>query len=150
MRTFGTIAAILAVALFLSGCGGGPDPDEPVRITVEASPQLNTYDGAPHPVDVYIYKIDDPSAFEASDLNRLLQEGQPVAGGYAIERRNISPGATAVWNIGATKLESYTHIGVVATFKEPQGAQRMTHQWEENLKLRLDPRSILSFAENDD
>jgi len=150
MRTIGTLAAIFTVALILSGCGGGPDPDEPVRIKAEASPQLNTYDGTAHPVDVYVYKIDDPNLFEAADINRLLQENQPVAGGFAIERHNIRPGATAVWNVGATKHDRYTHIGVVATFKEPQGTQRMTCEWEENLKLVLEPHSILSFAENDD
>jgi len=148
MRTAGLIVAILAVAV--AGCGGGPDPDEAVRIKVEASPQLNTYDGAAHAVDVYIYKIDDPSMFEGSDLNKLLVEGQPVAGGFATERRNIAPGKTAEWNVGPTRHDRYTHIGVVVTYKEPQGVTRMTTEWDENLKLKLDPHSILSFAENDD
>jgi type VI secretion system VasD/TssJ family lipoprotein len=150
MRSLVCLSALLTVVLSVAGCGGGPDIDEPVRIQAEASDQLNFYDGSAHAVDVYIYKLDEPTLFESADLEKLLQEGQPVPGGFAIERRNIAPGATAEWNVGATRHERYTHIGVLATFREPKGVQRMTHEWEEKLSVKLDAHSILSFTEYDD
>lgn len=150
MKRVGGFAAITLIALAVVSCGGGPDPDEPVVIRVEASPQLNTYDEAPHPVDVYLYKLDDPTAFEATEIGKLLVEAQPVAGGFAIERRSAAPGSTSEWNIGSTRIERYTHIGVVTTFKEPKGPQRMIAEWEEMLELKLDAHGITSFMEYDD
>ncbi|MEN8148222.1 MAG: type VI secretion system lipoprotein TssJ [Planctomycetota bacterium] len=148
MKTAGWFVAILAV-LVAAGCGGGPDPDEQVRVKVVTTENLNFYDGSAHSVDVYFYKIEDPAAFEAAKQDALLVEGEAVPGGAALERRAIAPDKSALWNVGKTGHERYTHIGVLVDFKEPEGVARMVHEWDDELKLRIDARAILAFTEND-
>jgi len=148
MKTAALFVAVLA--LVLASCGGGPDPEATVRVKVVTTENLNFYEGSAHSVDVYFFKIDDPAAFEAAKPEQLTVEGQRVPGGAALERRAIAPDRSAMWSIGRTGHERYTHIGVLVAYREPEGPVRMIHEWDDELKLSLDARAILSFTENDD
>ena len=148
MKTAGLLVAILA--LVVAGCGGGPDPDESVRVKVVTTENLNFYNGSAHSVDVYFYRLEDTTEFTAAKKEDLLVEGTKVPGGVALQLRTIRPDKSAMWKIGKTLDSKYTHIGVLVNYMEPDGPVRLVYPWDEELKLSLESRSILSFTENED
>ena len=152
MRAVLALSLLASISVLMSGCGiTGCGSDEPVTIEVTAQDNLNTYDGAPHALDVYIVKVMEPAAFESADIGKLMVENAAVRGGESLNRQNVEPGETMQLPIGAMKHDMYTHVGVVAAYREAQGEQRMVAEIPSGcrLKLILGANGIISFTEAD-
>lgn len=149
MRAFLGVAlfAAMAVALLSAGCSSTCDPGEAVTLVVNADENLNFYDGAAHAMDLYIYLINEPFAFEAADIASLRVENQAVTGGVAKPRQNVAPNENLTIPIGKIPTEAYTHVGVVTSYHDGQGAQRQVVQLTGSCKatLVLGPNGITSF-----
>lgn len=146
MRAILVLTAALSLILAAQGCASC-DPDESVSIKMSAQAGLNTYDGEPHKMDVYIYKVSDPSAFQATPINRLKGNDKQVPGGLQIDRKNMSPGMTINHNIGPMLNEIYTHIGVVTAYRQAVGAQVAVAEIPSDcgLSLTLGSNGIVQF-----
>jgi len=70
------LAAVLGQALVL-GCASTPKPRKSC-IVLEASEELNFYDGVPHPVTVYVYALATPEGFEGARPDDLLVGAKPA------------------------------------------------------------------------
>jgi type VI secretion system VasD/TssJ family lipoprotein len=150
------IIALLASTLAVTGCGllfGGYDPNTPVSISVEADEMLNAYSGTAHRMDLYIYKLTDPVAFHGAAIPELLKVRQSVPGGQGISTASVAPGQESLLPVGAMGYEMYTHLGILAAYKEPEagGEIRATVEIPRSARLHLvlGPNSIVSFAEAD-
>jgi type VI secretion system VasD/TssJ family lipoprotein len=58
------------------GCAGGDDPPE-MCLSIEASPNLNLFDGEAHVVVIYFYPLQNVMAFRAADTVALLDGTRP-------------------------------------------------------------------------
>jgi type VI secretion system VasD/TssJ family lipoprotein len=69
------------LVLALPGCfGGGGSSAEPERLCleIEASKELNLFDGQPHVVVVHFYPLENATAFQATDERDLLRGAKPA------------------------------------------------------------------------
>jgi len=98
----------------LAGCGGGALSPREGCLTFEAGPSLHLYDGEAHALNVLIFPLIGPSAFEQASLDSLIaQQSVDGATGPALsvmlspgevrEIREIFPGTTE-------------YLGVVANY----------------------------------
>jgi type VI secretion system VasD/TssJ family lipoprotein len=136
----------LATAL-LTGCNGC-DPEESVSIVITADPGLNTYDGEPHRMDVYFFKVSDTAAFQSANLNQLKGSSPSAPGAVYVGRKNVQPGQTIDHSIGPMMSEVYSHVGVVGAYRAPQGMQRAVAEIPSDcgLNLALGSNAIVSFT----
>lgn len=110
-------AAATALALVLAACGGPPPP---TAFELSASAAADANGGAP--VQLGVYQLTNPTLFDAADYFELADAG---AGGLdgtvaAVDRLVLAPGDdTALTREVAADV---THLGVVAAFRELDGA----------------------------
>src|SRR5262245_7416238 len=115
------LSAALATSI-LTGCGTlGSGSIPQMCLDVEASVNLNQFEGQPHVVVLYFYPLQTETAFRAADLRRLASGDKPsgitgdrweatVLPGQRIELTEKLPRDTA-------------YVGVVADFyNKPSGA----------------------------
>ena len=71
------VAVLTWAALsMMSGCASTPEPPE-LCLEIGASPNLNLFDGQPHAVVLYLYPLQNVSAFRASDPRSMLSGARP-------------------------------------------------------------------------
>ena len=70
------VAAVTLAWVWITGCAGTPDPPE-LCLEIGASPNLNLFDGQPHAVVLYLYPLQNVSAFQASDPRSMLNGARP-------------------------------------------------------------------------
>jgi type VI secretion system VasD/TssJ family lipoprotein len=75
---YGVLCALLLGSL-APGCASGPPPPPEVCLSIEASANLNVFDGEPHVVVVYFYPLRNEMAFRQADAAELL-DGQRSPG----------------------------------------------------------------------
>ncbi len=71
-----TLSALLAGGL-AAACASGPPPPPEVCLSIEASPNLNLFDGEPHVVVVHFYPLQNSMAFRQADAEELLRGKHP-------------------------------------------------------------------------
>lgn len=105
-------AVLVATTALLAGCGGSAPAE--VCLHIEASPNLNLYDGEPHVVVVYFYPLQNVMAFRQSDANDLLGGDRPP--GLMGDRFEITvfPGTTQ--EVSESLPRDTRFVGILADF----------------------------------
>jgi hypothetical protein len=123
MRKFAVLLVAVPVVLFLAACATC-DPDEKVTIQAQTGTDLNTYlEGGKvgaHSLDVYVFKVDDPTSFLANEPGRLsVPEQGVVPGGQNIGLFMIQPGEKPLLDLGTMGIDRWTAIGLYVAFGNP-------------------------------
>jgi type VI secretion system VasD/TssJ family lipoprotein len=67
------------LVLALPGCfGGGGSEPERLCLELDASKELNLFDGQPHVVVVHFYPLENATAFQATDVRDLIRGAKPA------------------------------------------------------------------------
>ncbi len=129
------LAAVLSFLLFATGCasgsGGGSLAKEPMNldITVSAATRVNLdAQGRPAPLQVRIYELRTPAAFEAADYFSLANSDKSVLQTDLLSRQDylLRPGETQ--RLQRRAHPEVTAIGVLAGYRELESSNwRTTH-----------------------
>jgi len=146
----GTLALAAAIALGAAACNG-PAVDEKLLLYVDTDARLNTYSGTPHSLDIYLFKLSDVAAFGRAEYDELTKR----TSGGALGRQTVRPGEkNKPIDLGPLGSEIYTHIGVLAAYREPSGPEATRRTFEipgdGRMKLVLGPNGIQALTEYDD
>ncbi len=109
----GVAGAAGLAALLLLGCASSPSPPE-VCLTLEASPNLNQFDGSPHVVVVYFYPLQNLMAYRQTDAVELLDGGRPPGMTGDVWETTVMPGA--IRDLEELLPQNTRYIGVLADF----------------------------------
>ncbi len=107
------IAAIALATLLLTSCASSPSPAE-MCLSIEASPNLNQFDGAPHVVVLYFYPLQNLMAYRQTDPIELLEGGRPPGLTGDPWETTILPGA--VRDLQEILPQNTRFIGILADF----------------------------------
>jgi len=125
MLLFGSIGLLL---ICFVGCSSKKMPSSPpqfhfeqdaVRIHLEASPQLNVFDGTPHTLFMCIYELTDPNMFNTylenpTGISDLLACNRFDPSVVNFKRAIIQPGA--IQEIVLDRAEGAHYVGIVAGY----------------------------------
>jgi type VI secretion system VasD/TssJ family lipoprotein len=118
----------LALALGLAvACGGAkmPKPRE-VCLQVQASPNLNLYDGQAHAVTVYLYPLISPLGFEQASVQDLLEGATPPGVAGPPVPITVGPGEQREFQEAFPQTAAY--MGIVVDYYrapgDPEGTRR--------------------------
>ncbi|MBW2281807.1 MAG: type VI secretion system lipoprotein TssJ [Deltaproteobacteria bacterium] len=106
-------ARAAGLAVLLLSCASSPSPPE-VCLTLEASPNLNQFDGSPHVVVVYFYPLQNLMAYRQTDAVELLDGGRPPGMTGDVWEITVMPGATR--DLEEVLPQNTRYIGVLADF----------------------------------
>jgi type VI secretion system VasD/TssJ family lipoprotein len=113
-RAVAMLAAVPLLAFGLVSCmGGGDDPPE-ICLAIEASSNLNLFDGQPHVVVLYFYPLQNVMAFQATDMNDLLSGVRPPGMTGDVWETTVLPGEQRELRERLPRDTEY--IGVLADF----------------------------------
>ncbi len=119
------IAGVLAVTLLACGGGGAPEPRR-ACINVEASPNLNLYDGQAHAVTMYLFPLVGTLGFEQASVSDLLEGATPPGLAGPRVPVTVSPGETRSFEEAFP--ESAVYMGIVADYyrgpNDAEGSRR--------------------------
>lgn len=120
-------SALAALALALAACGGGPPRGNRVCLAIQASPNLNLYDGQAHVVVLYLYPLENTLGFDRATVDDLLGSTTKLAGatGSRLEL-TVGPGQSLTFDETMPPLTS--RVGVVADYYrapgDPEGTRK--------------------------
>jgi type VI secretion system VasD/TssJ family lipoprotein len=136
------------LALALPGCSSTPKPVE-ACLRVNASPNLNLYEGQPHVVTLYLFPLSSTVGFEQTSVDDLLGGATPPGVEGSPVHVAVVPGEVK------KKFEDFfpastTQIGVVADYYrspvDPEGVRRQIVParcgWLRKPKLRLSAKDL--------
>jgi type VI secretion system VasD/TssJ family lipoprotein len=106
---------LAAAVLVLSGCvtGGQESPPE-VCLAIEASENLNLFDGEPHVVVAFFYPLQNEMSFQQTDAADLLDGKRPAGMTGDRWETTIYPGTTR--ELRETLPRDTEFVGVLADF----------------------------------
>lgn len=107
------LAALALASLLLTSCASSPSPAE-MCLSIEASPNLNQFDGAPHVVVLYFYPLQNLMAYRQTDPVELLNGGRPPGLTGDPWEITILPGA--VRELEETLPLNTRFVGILADF----------------------------------
>jgi type VI secretion system VasD/TssJ family lipoprotein len=104
------------LVLALTGCFGGGSSAEPQRLCLEiqASKELNLFDGQPHVVVVRFYPLDNATAFQATDVRDLVRGAKPAGLAGEPWQTVALPGQKL--KVTEPLPKSATQLGIVADY----------------------------------
>ena len=88
-------------------------------LRVEASPDLNSYDGQPHVTVLYLYPLESALGFEQMTVRELLRGGEPASLTGARRHVTVAPGENRT--LRESFPRSTTYVGIVADFYRAKG-----------------------------
>jgi len=112
--------ALLATVLLQAGCGGGflgiGGDDGPPHLCheLQASKDLNLFDGQPHVVVVHFYPLQNVTAFEATSGRDLIRGAKPSGVAGEPWQTTVRPGQTL--KLGEQLPRDTAHLGLVADY----------------------------------
>lgn len=150
----GGMRSTIAVSLFLlalAGCRGtfgGYDPEAPVDVWVQASEHLNAARTEGRPVDLYAFRVRNPSKFLHAPVEELVSGDVEVPGAVFLERRFLRPGGSFHWLLPAMETAPWDTIGILATYGSPNEVRRVTGKIPEGggFDLDLGPSDVRYFG----
>ena len=113
-------SSLIAAALLLAGCGGGGflgmggSEAGQLCLELEASKELNLFDGQPHVVVVHFYPLANVTAFEATPARDLIRGAKPDGLAGEPWRTTVLPGQKL--KLGEKVSEQAEHLAVVADY----------------------------------
>jgi type VI secretion system protein VasD len=116
---------LTALALLAPACAHKPPEPckaEPLRLSIEAAPQVNLDDkGRPLPTTLRIYQLKDTAKLEAATFNDLLENDKDTLATDLVAAQEvvINPGEKIEPPI--QRKEEADFIGVMALFRNPAG-----------------------------
>jgi type VI secretion system VasD/TssJ family lipoprotein len=120
LQRFALFAAVVALAAcggggFL-GIGGSDESEGPAKLCLElqASKDLNLFDGQPHVVVVHFYPLQNVTAFEASSVRDLIRGEKPAGLAGEPWQTTVLPGQKL--RVGEQLPKDTAQIGVVADY----------------------------------
>jgi len=93
--------------------GGSDDPPE-ICLAIEASGNLNLFDGQPHVVVLYFYPLQNVMAFQATEMNDLLNKVRPPGMTGDVWETTVLPGEQR--ELRERLPRDTEHVGVLADF----------------------------------
>jgi type VI secretion system VasD/TssJ family lipoprotein len=148
------ILSLLAAFLVVIGCSSilepflSYDPTKPVTLTVTTPFDLNTYgeDNEAHSVYLYFFKVENQVTFNSADAAEL-KSGERLAGVEAASpvKKVVRPGQTETIVIEPLGVERFTHLGVIAGFRQGNVKSVAKVPWGTELRLSLGAHEIISF-----
>jgi type VI secretion system VasD/TssJ family lipoprotein len=117
---------IVAGLFFICSCASKPLPPPAfvygkgaIRLQLQATPDLNTYEGSPHTLLLCLYQLRDPNAFnqltgDEDGLYKLLECGPFDPSVTNIKRVIMRPGQIA--SIQMDRAEGTKYVGLVAGY----------------------------------
>ena len=105
--------ALLLIAALLVSCVSGGSPPE-MCLALEASPNLNQFDGTPHVVVVYFYPLQNLMAYRQTDPVELLNGGRPPGMTGDPWETTVLPGAQR--DLEEILPQNTRFIGILADF----------------------------------
>ena len=115
--------AILTAVVSLAGCKSiiGPGDPPQVCLDVEASVNLNQFEGQPHSVVLFFFALQNQSGFLEGDLNRWVRGEKPAGAIGEPWEKTVLPGQRTELKEQLPRDTPY--VGVVADFyRKPSGA----------------------------
>jgi type VI secretion system VasD/TssJ family lipoprotein len=142
-----SLALLLALA---TACGGAkmPEPRE-VCLEVQASPNLNLFDGQAHAVTIFLYPLVSPLGFQQASVQDLLDGASPP--GVAAPPVSITVGPGEQRSFQEAFPQTSTYMGIVVDYyrrpNDPQGSRRAvvpaTCGWFSTPTITLSPQDLL-------
>ncbi|MFK8031255.1 MAG: type VI secretion system lipoprotein TssJ [Gammaproteobacteria bacterium] len=153
---WGFFKGLMVLGCILNGvaCSGVPNPKDvavdlfkenpPTLLgAIVAGPELNVRtDGVATSAVVRIYELGDPSEFNQLDFFAVVQSPKTVLGDDLLNIKEfvVLPGSTVI--LDSRELAKGTsHIGVVADFRDWQGAQ-----WRALMPLEQDNKTYIGIS----
>ncbi len=105
----------------VAGCGGAEMPKfRDVCLQVEASPNLNLYEGQAHAVTVYLYPLTSPLGFKQASAQDLLGGARPPGMAWPPIPISVSPGLQKEFEFKKGFPKTAAYMGIVADYyREP-------------------------------
>jgi type VI secretion system VasD/TssJ family lipoprotein len=110
---WGALCTLLAAGLAF-GCASGPPTPPELCLSIEASPNLNLFDGEPHVVVTYFYPLQNMMAFRQSDPDELLGGKRPPGMTGDVWETTVMPGAYR--ELRETLPRDTQFVGILADF----------------------------------
>lgn len=121
----GIVAALCGAAALACGGSGAPEPRR-ACINVEASPNLNLYDGQAHAVTLYLYPLVGTLGFEQASVSDLLEGASPP--GVAGPRVPVTVSPSEERSFEEAFPETAVYMGIVADYyrgpNDAEGSRR--------------------------
>lgn len=132
--------ALLAAAL---GCKSAPTGPPRLCLNIEATSTLNLHDGEPHAVVLYLYPLDNATAFQETDASELLGSATTLVGmtGRRWDRTIIPGEARAVQEHLPERTQ---FVGLVADFYDGPRKELVRPRCEKDEKKQ---RRLLLLAD---
>jgi type VI secretion system VasD/TssJ family lipoprotein len=105
---------VLLVAGLAAGCSSSPPPPPEICLNLEASPNLNLFDGEPHVVVVYFYPLQNVMAFRQADAVELLDGKRPAGMTGEAWETTVFPGSSRELRESLPRDTQY--VGILADF----------------------------------
>lgn len=120
------LLVLLGSACWLGACGGGVP--EPVRacLTVQASPNLNLYEGQPHAVTLYLFPLTGTLGFEQVSVPELIGGLVPPGAAGAPIPITVAPGEQRAFEEALPAAAVY--VGIVADYYRDAGDEEGTRR----------------------
>ena len=112
-RVVSGLGSLLLLAGLLGCFGAGNEPPE-LCLSIEASINLNLFDGQPHVVVLYLYPLQNVMAFRSTDAVDLLDSARPPGMTGDRWETTILPGDNQ--QVRETLPRDTQYIGVLADF----------------------------------
>ena len=130
-------------------CGGGAT--EPVRacLTVEASPNLNLYEGQAHAVTLYLFPLTGTLGFEQAGVPDLIGGLNPPGSAGPAIPITVAPGEKRAFEEALPPTA--VHVGIVVDYYRDAGDEEGTRRivvpahcgWFSTTRVALSPHDVL-------
>lgn len=141
------LALVLAL---VTACGGAkmPEPRE-VCLEVQASPNLNLFDGQAHAVTIFLYPLISPLGFQQASVQDLLDGASPPGVAGPPVSITVGPGERRSFQEAFPQTSAY--MGIVVDYyrgpSDPEGSRRAvvpaTCGWFSSPTITLSPQDLL-------
>ena len=111
-----------AATLALAACADGPPPPTVVELTMAPAADANFYQNSAAPVQVRVYQLKSPAAFEDADYYLLANSESDVLGDDLLGKAEyfLMPGVSQI--VVSEKNPDTRYLGLVAAFRNIDGA----------------------------
>lgn len=120
-----------------------------LKMDLNSKSKINTAgDGQTFSVLVRFYQLNDPSLFERADYDSLWRDATGVLGITLVDEKELMVEPSTQLSISLTKHQAAEYIGIVAYFRDHQGADWKAYRKLNHGVLKADTRMKLEIDGN--